>query len=231
MRAINISNERNRNAQVGFEQKAQSKGITMVRTDQEPFSNVRILKSTISTDIGPLVEKYDVNLINELIDADPEIDKEQVGHYLKSVRKVYVTPTGKMAYRVSRKQAFFTPEGTLKEIRKFHTPEANINIDYPLRWTGKLIPRSKAARMFVFTRSYQLKHINGLTFDFLYDMAKRLDEQESLMLLGGGSKGTGPIVMSTGGTPYRAFIEGRVAGDKYCLIMHLTNLELKPIFV
>ena len=85
--------------------------------------------------------------------------------------------------------------------------------------------------MFVFTRGYQLRHINGLTFDFLYDMAKKLHDQNCVMLLGGGSKGAGPIVLSTGGTPYRAFIEGRIDGDKYCLILHLTNLELKPIFI
>lgn len=230
MRAINISNDRNRNAQVGFEQKAQSSGIKMVRSDREPYSNVRLLKSTMVTDFNQLGATNSVDLIDYLVNSDPEIDMERVGLFLRRVRKVFITPDGKMAYRVSRKQAFYTPEGELKDVRKFHTPEANINIDIPLRWTGKLIPRDKAARMFVFTRSYQLKHINGLTFDFLYDMARKLDEQNSLMLIGGGSKGVGPIVLSTGGTPYRAFIEGRVDGDKYCLIMHLTNLELKPIF-
>ncbi len=231
MRAINISNERNRNAQIGFEQKAQTKSIAMVRKDRKPFKNVRILKSTMSTDLSTLVSQSGGNLYDRLVSTDPEIDTEHVGLYLKKVRKVFVTPDGKIAYRVSRKQAFYNSEGEVKDVRKFHTPEANINIEHPLRWTGKLIPKDRAARMFVFTRSYQLKHVNGLTFDFLYDMAKRLDEQNSLMLLGGGSKGIGPIVMSTGGTPYRAFVEGRICGDKYCLILHLTNLELKPIFI
>lgn len=229
MRAINISNDRNRNAQVGFEQNAQSSGITMTRTDREPYNNVRLLKSTMATDFTQLTKAYEVKLIYRLVSSDPEIDMERVGLFLKKVRKVFITSDGKMAYKVSRKQALYTPEGELKDVRKFQTPEANINIDNPLRWTGKLIPKEKAIRMFAFTRSYQLKHINGLTFDFLYEMAKKLDEGNSLMLLGGGSKGTGPIILSTGGIPYRAFIEGRVDGDKYCLIMHLTNLELKPI--
>lgn len=231
MRAINISNERNRNAQVGFEQKALSSGITMMRYDRKPYSNIRLLKSTMSTDFNWLAENTDIDFIDRLVNSDPEIDMEHVGLFLKKVRKVFITPDGKMAYRVSRKQAFYSPEGELKDVRKFQTPEANINIDNPLRWTGKLILKEKAIRMFAFTRSYQLKHINGLTFDFLYDMAKKLDEQNSIMLIGSGSKGIGPIVLSTGGTPYRAFIEGRVKDDKYCLIMHLTNLELKPIFV
>jgi hypothetical protein len=35
--------------------------------------------------------------------------------------------------------------------------------------------------------------------------------------------------MSNGGTPYRAFLEGRVDGDKYALILRLTNMELKSM--
>jgi hypothetical protein len=35
--------------------------------------------------------------------------------------------------------------------------------------------------------------------------------------------------MANGGTPYRAFLEGRVEGDRYALILRLTNLELKEI--
>ena len=45
----------------------------------------------------------------------------------------------------------------------------------------------------------------------------------------GGPKGVGPLVMANGGTSYRAFLEGRVDGDRYALILRLTNLELKPL--
>ena len=74
-----------------------------------------------------------------------------------------------------------------------------------------------------------MQHINGLTYDFLYDMAKKLADANAMMLVGAGAKGVEPLVMSNGGTPYRAFLEGRVDGDKYALILRLTNLELKGI--
>ena len=83
--------------------------------------------------------------------------------------------------------------------------------------------------MFMFKKSYQVQHVNGLTFDFLYDMAKKLHEANAMMLLGAGAKGVEPLVMANGGTPYRAFLEGRVEGDRYALILRLTNLELKEI--
>ena len=49
------------------------------------------------------------------------------------------------------------------------------------------------------------------------------------VLVGGEQKDIEPLVMANGGTPYRAFLEGRVDGDKYALILHLTNMELKSI--
>jgi hypothetical protein len=70
-------------------------------------------------------------------------------------------------------------------------------------------------------------HINGLTFDFLFEMAKDLDKRDSLLLLRGGEKGNEPIVLNRGGKQYNAFLEGRVKGNAYCLIMHLSNIELK----
>lgn len=229
MRAINISNIKARNAQVGFEQKGVKSAISMRREDGMEYNNARFLKAALATSIEVLYDKYGENLADEIINSDPEIDLEMVGMRLGKVKKVYLDNKGKVAYRVIRQQVRYSPEGEEMEVKKFHTTESNINIDFPLRWTGKLIPKDKAVRTFAFIRKYQLKHINGLTFDFLYDMAKMLDEKKSMMLVGAGSKGVGPLVMSTGGTPYRAFLEGRVNGDKYCLLLHLTNLELKSL--
>lgn len=230
MRAINISNAKTRNAQVGFEQKGTKCTINMQRKDGMAYDNVRFLKATLPTGIETLSKHYGDNLADAIIQSDPEIDLELVGMRLGKVKKVFLDlDNGKVAYRVVRQQVHYSVEGEEVDIKKYHTTESNINIDFPLRWTGKFIPKDKAVRMFVFTKKYQIRHINGLTFDFLYDMAKTLDEKKCLMLVGAGSKGTGPLVLSTGGTPYRAFLEGRIKDDKYCLLLHLTNLELKDI--
>lgn len=50
-----------------------------------------------------------------------------------------------------------------------------------------------------------------------------------MMLVGGDSKDVEPLVMANGDTPYRAFLEGRIDGDKYALILRLTNMELKGL--
>ena len=50
----------------------------------------------------------------------------------------------------------------------------------------------------------------------------------SLMMLGGG-KGNEPLTINDGGRPYRAFLEGKVKENSYCLIMHFSNQEYKAI--
>ena len=89
------------------------------------------------------------------------------------------------------------------------------------------IKKDEACRKFVFASKVQLHHINGLTYDFLYGIAKELEEKDSLMALGAGPKSNQPLILRRGGSPYRGFLEGRTDGDKYCLILHFSNLELK----
>jgi hypothetical protein len=33
--------------------------------------------------------------------------------------------------------------------------------------------------------------------------------------------------MQVNGTPYRGFLEGRIDGENYILLLHLSNMELK----
>lgn len=80
---------------------------------------------------------------------------------------------------------------------------------------------------YVFAKKRQIVHVNGLTYDFLFNMAKELEESGNLLLMGAGPKSNEPLVLTRGGQRYRGFLEGRTQGDKYCLILHLSNLELK----
>lgn len=230
MRKINLSNDVKRDAEVGFGNAV--KRLTPVYKTPEGHAgiNERRLKLTTSTTDTVLLEQYADQLANQLIAADPEIDMEQFGLKVEGLKKVYLSPNQKVAYGVKIQEHVYLPDGSEKEVRQETILPANIALDgVPLRWTGKLMPKDRIMRMFVFKKSYQVQHVNGLTFDFLYDMAKKLADANAMMLLGGGDKGVGPVVMSNGGTPYRAFLEGRVQGDSYALILRLTNMELKTI--
>ncbi|HEX9059428.1 MAG TPA: hypothetical protein VF941_04550 [Clostridia bacterium] len=231
MRSLNITNEKKRDAIVGMEGLPLKSSISYVLKDGSPKRSVKVLKSTIATSEDVLYGKYESlrALGEEIINSDPEVDFEKEGRILEKTRKLYVDKDNKIAYRVKLIEVVKNPDGTEKERRDLQKTESNVLGEIPLQWTGRRFPKDQAIKKFVFSKKYQIKHVNGLTYDFLFEMAKSLHETNTMMFVGGGKKGTDPIVLSSGGVPYRGFLEGRISGDKYCLILHLTNLELKGV--
>ena len=69
--------------------------------------------------------------------------------------------------------------------------------------------------------------MHRLTFDFLYDIARDLEAQNSLMVIGAGDKGAQPLVFQANGKPYRGFLEGKTRDKSYQLVLHLSEMELK----
>ncbi len=226
---INLSNDKGRDAVVAFETLVDNRDIFYVDKKKKETMTRRVLRSDIEHDLSTLVknEKQLKTFGKKLIDGDPEIDMETYGMFLADTSRVYVSKKG-IVRLVEEFEVIKKPDGTVRERRPRVKLPQNINLEgTPVRWTGKYIKKEEALAKFVFTNKKQILHINGLTFDFLYDMAKQLHEKGSFMLLRGGEKGNEPIVMNRGGKPYNAFLEGRVKGKSYCLILHMSNLELK----
>lgn len=229
IREIHIANSKRRDAAVAFDMRLEKREIRTVLSNGAEKRNVRILKSTVDMDGQALLERFGSweGVAEAITDSDPELNMELTGKKLKRVRRLWIDSQENIAYRVNLYRTIFNPDGSERERRDVNKLPSNVNSEYPLVWTGKMFPRREAVRQFVFTRSYQLHHINGATFDFLYAMAKELDEQDSMALIGGGKRGSDPILLSRGGQPYRGFLEGRVEADRYMLILHLTDMELK----
>jgi hypothetical protein len=130
-------------------------------------------------------------------------------------------------HKVKQFEVIRNPDGTERERRPKKIAQPNCATETPLKWSGKLMKKKDVYNKFVFAGKRQIVHVSGLTYDFLFNMAKELEETQSLMLLGAGPKGTQPLVLTRGGQQYRGFLEGRTEGQKYCLILHLSNMELK----
>lgn len=232
MKAIHIANSKKRDAEVAVEQQVKRSHIRTVLPDGSEKTNVRILKNTIRHEFDVLLEQYDGSLTGletALLDSDPEVDMENAGRKLRRTRKVYIDQDNNIAYRINLFQIVYKPDGSELERRDINRLPANINSEIPIKWTTKRFSRDEAIRNFVFSRKYQIRHINGVTFDFLYNMAKELAESQSMMLVGGGSRGLDPILLTRGGQPYRGFLEGRIGEDRYALILHLSDIELKKL--
>lgn len=243
IRYIKLANDKKRDAEITFRSLNPNPSVTMALESGDSVINKRAIKGTADTSAKTLLNNYDdkpkegvdfemqlaSRLSEDLINSDPELDLELTGKFIDDVSRVFINEHEKPVFRVKKIEKIFSAKAELKEEREPKYNESNIAGESIVSWTGKLMPKSKVYNKLVFNKKYQLKHVNGLTYDFLFEMAKELADKDALMMLGGGASGKEPLVMNDGGKPYRAFLEGRIKGDKYCLILHLTDQELKPL--
>lgn len=243
IRYIKLANVNKRDAEVTFKSLNPKSAVTMGFANGDQVINRRVIKGTSSISTQALLSRYEdkpsegtdfkiqlaEKLTEDLIHADPEIDIELTGKFIDDVSRVYINEDQKPIFRINKVEKIFSPTAELKEERAPKYNESNVAGENIVNWTGKLMPKTKVYNKLVFSKKYQLKHVNGLTYDFLFEMAKELADKNALMMVGGGASGKEPLVMNDGGKPYRAFLEGRIKGAKYCLIMHLTDQELKPL--
>jgi hypothetical protein len=226
---INISNSTGRDAVVATQSVRSSRRVRWLDAQGRQAQTVRLLKAPIDRDIRVLDEQCGgLSKIGEaLLGGDPELDPDMIGRYLRDTSRVYINQQRQIVHKVQEWEIVRNPDGSLRERRPRKVAKSNVGGEVPLRWSGVFIKREEACRKFVFVSKVQLLHVNGLTYDFLYGMAKELEARDSLMLLGAGPKSNQPLILRRGGSPYRGFLEGRTDGDKYCLLLHFSNLELK----
>jgi hypothetical protein len=234
-RFISLTDDKKRDAQVALET-ARPRGSAhrSVGPAGQTVRLERLIKTTESTSLDALVRAAgSLEAVSALLVAgDPEIDCEQVGRRLRNAARVYLRQDGSVLYAARVVQVVYGPDGVEKSRQDFSDTPATVGEDAaPLPWTGRLMSPDEVVHRFVLSRSFQIRHVNGLTFDFLHGIAKTLHEAGKLLYVGAGAKGQSPLIFTLNGTPYRGFLEGRVDGDGYRLILHCSNLELKAVFV
>ena len=221
--------KKNRDANVRF--------VSLIKENDPVFSyknkaikNKRILINSSKTNDDYLIKTYSNRLADEILKNDVDLDIEYSGKFIGDIDRVLFNSKSEILYSPPKiKEILYNSKGD--EVKKQEPKEIipNVRDDTPpLKWTGKFFKREEILKKFVITKSIQLRHVDGLTYEFLFDMAKILEDRKSLMLLGGGS-GKNPLNFQTNGTPYRGFLDGRIKNKQYQLILRLSNMELKNI--
>ena len=229
MRKLHLMNKENRDATVAISSLKYEKPFEMGIPNKE-LNFKRYLSATQENLHKNLASLYGDNYSSKLIEEDPEIDIETIGKFISGSDVVYLSSKGELLYSPPKTvEVIIAPDGTEKERRSPEDIPGNVDDELPVRWTGKKMPKSKVAVKFAFKRTIQIKHVDGLTFDYLFDMAKELQDEDVMVLVGAGQKGNEPLIFQANGMPYRGFLEGRVDGKKYQLLLHLSNMELKRI--
>jgi hypothetical protein len=229
-RYINLMDEKGRDAKLLFSGQPKEKQVFYVTENGLPIQSMRVLKTTLNGSYEGLLANYGSNdkIADALINGDPELDMKRTGMKISGTTRLYITSQLKPAHRVTVHEIIRDAKGEKTSERRVLENESNIIDEIPLMM-GQLVKKSSMYNKVVFVKKYQLHHVNGLTFEFLYDIAKQLEDEQSLMIVGAGKNGKDPLVFQDGGKKYRGFLEGRTQGKKYLLVLHLSNLELKDI--
>lgn len=229
MAELSLSNSAGRDAVINISSVQEPLRVRWLDAAQRPATSMRLVKSTLPHDTPALLKQFATlpELGAQLIASDPEIDFDSVGGFLQNASRVLVDQQGQLVHKSQTFEIVRAPDGSIRDRRPKAVALPNVSPESPLRWSGKLIKKADAIRKFVFSSKVQLTHINGLTYDFLFGIARELEQQDSLLILGAGPKANQPLILRRGSTPYRGFLEGRTLGEQYALVLHLSNLELK----
>lgn len=224
---IHLANSANRDATVVATSKP-AREKTIPAKGGAPVSFQRYVAAGENRLNDALVEQLGASYSKALIDSDPEIDFEMVGRVIDGTQSVLLDTENKPLFCAPEIfEIIYGPDGKETERRTPVDATPNVSDEIPVKWTGRLIPRADLIRKYGIKRTMQLHHVDGVTFDFLFAIAKELDEKKSVMLLAAGESGKDPLILQLNGSPYRGFLDGRVDGESFLLLLHLSAMELK----
>ena len=229
-RKILLADHRGRNAVVALVPRQRSGETQYADTNGSPVRFSRVARCTEATGWERLRSEHDDPelIARALLSGDPEVDMESVGRQIGPCDRVFIDGQGKPLYSARPVEVLHDGNGNETSRRDPVNVPGNLVPDTPPVWSGRLLSRDEAVRLFAFTRAYQVRHTNALEYDFLYGLAAYLEQQDSLALIGSGPRGNGPLITERNATPMKGFLEGRTRGDRYLLVLHLAAFELRP---
>src|SRR5208337_2506266 len=150
MAVLYLSNSKGRDAQVMAANLRQPPKVRWIDDEGRQVNNLRIMKASIDRDFEALATQLGgPDKVGEaLIHADPEIDLETVGCFLRETSRVYVNPEKKIVHRVQQWEVVRNPDGSerTRRLKKPNVP--NVTEDQPIRWSGKLLPKKEVFNKF-----------------------------------------------------------------------------------
>lgn len=228
LRRIRLADHRGRDATVLLVSVGESVKRRHQDTDGRPVRSVRRVRATAEMCVDALFGRYPDpdELSRALISSDPDIDLEMTGRSTGPCDRVHIDGDGHVLYAPSVVEVRCGPDGMEEERRPLSVRSSNLVTPVPPVWSGVLVPRGEVVRSYALTRAYQLMHSNALEYDFLYGVASCLDERQSMVQVGSGRRGVGPLILERNGPKYRGFLDGRIQGDAMRLVLYLAAFEL-----
>jgi hypothetical protein len=160
-----------------------------------------------------------------LIKGDPEIDTNLIGRPVQLRSSVFLDEQRQPVYHFRVLEEKLLPNGEIKETKPYKATEPNIDLPIQVSSKGSQAP-AEMVQKFVIHKIYQVIHMDGLSYDLLFNFCREI-QASGFLRLAAGIKGNEPLILRREGLPAFAYIRGRVDGEKYCCTIHLTHQELK----
>jgi len=228
-RRIWLADHRGRNAVVVLVARRRAEPVRYRDGADTPVRSCRCIKATADTTLDALLRRHGdpAALAQALVAGDPELDLEVAGREAGACDRVYMGGDGSPLYSARIMEVVCDQGGNEVGRRPPEVMPANLVPDTPPVWSGKLLPCHDAVRRFAFTRAYQVRHTNALECDFLHGLAAHLEQRDSLVLVGSGPRGVGPLVPERNALPMKGFLAGHTRGEAYRLVLYLAAFELR----
>ena len=163
LRRIHIADHKGRESSVSFTSLRHQQDIDYFY-EESPVSHTRLLSDSKVTNIDHLSKTYQDNLADEIINNHVDLDMEIFGKQVSDTDVVLLDSQSQILYSPPKIQEEIYDNK--RELQKTQDPvemDANVRDDTPpLRWTKNFLSREQAVSKFVFKKSLQLFHNDGL---------------------------------------------------------------------
>lgn len=222
----------NQGAVVDLTQTHKKKWKYYRKVDGTKVKHRRILAfdSTFSTE--RILQENGNDLSTQLKASDIEVDIESAGKIIGRTHRIVVNDDFQPVYDYKEVDILRKTNG--EEIRREHkTSKSNINDVIPVIVSDHYLTPKEMLLKYIFRKSYFLFHKDETSYGFLFELAKFLADKNQfarVFSFNPETKKPEPLVLYQGGTLFSAaFLEGRIRDREYCLILHLSDRELKLV--
>ncbi len=186
------------------------------------------LKATAHTHPETLMARWSdpADLARALLASDPELDLEQTGCRIGPSQRIWLDGDGQPIYAPRLEQVRHDEQGTIIELRPLRVRPGNLVPHSAPVWSGVLLARQEVLSRYALCQAWQLMHGNSLEYDFLLELARWLDAQSQMALIGRGRNGRGPLILARGTWPCFGWLDGRVQDSSPRLTLYLATGKL-----
>jgi len=184
----------------------------------------RWIHTTDATSTAALVAHYGDGLADVIIEGDPDIAIDSVGCPVVGATQTWLDGDGSASpFPLQVCDVRFDAAGA--EVGRREPRDERGNIQAGVFMTAGRMSLAEMVSGYVVSKTLQVLAEDAAGHAWCHALARRLSDARAVTLCTAAAGE--PLVLQTGGRPYRGYLEGRVDGERWKLLLHLSAQELR----